>query len=68
MILGCAFFCDLLKPCSALYKVLQEDEVCVVRAAEALLNVNKNIQNRKSTALEELPTVKEVLHQIEDCG
>lgn len=64
IILGCAFFHDLLKPCSVLCKVLQEEKVCVVRAAEALLNVKKNIESQKSTAFEELPTVKKVLYRL----
>ena len=39
VLLGCAyFFFYVLKPCSILCKVLQEDYVCVVRAAESLIN------------------------------
>ena len=36
MLLGCALFHDVLKPCAILCKVLQEDEVCVVGAIESL--------------------------------
>lgn len=30
ILLGCALFHDLLRPCSVLCKVLQEEEICVV--------------------------------------
>ena len=33
-IFGCALFHDLLKPAAILCRVLQDDEVCIVRAIE----------------------------------
>ena len=51
MLLGYAFFHDLLKPAAILCKALQEDEVCVVRAAEALIKAVKTIGTLKTTRL-----------------
>ena len=61
---GCAFFHDLLKLCFILCKVLQADEVCVVRAIELLLKTKKNIDKMKLTNLQDLPTVKKVIERI----
>ena len=38
LLFGCALF-HVLKPCAILCKVLQEQEVCVVRAIESLLKI-----------------------------
>lgn len=55
---------DCNKFIEATFCFVQENEVCVVRAAEALFNVNKNIENQKYTAFEDLHTVKEVLDRL----
>jgi phage head maturation protease len=47
MLLGSAFFHDLLKPAAILRKALKEDEV--VRAAEALIKALKMINTLKTT-------------------
>ena len=50
---------------------LQEDEVCVVRAAEALIKALKMINTLKTTQFENLPTVKKVISRLtveEDTG
>ena len=60
MIFGCALFHDLLKPSAILCKVLQDDEVCVVSAIEAVLKTNKAIDVIKTTAFDDLPTIKKV--------
>lgn len=52
MLLGSAFFHNLLKPAAILCKSLQEDEVCVVRAAEALIKALKMINTQKTTQFE----------------
>ncbi len=65
ILLGCAFFHDLLKPSAILCKVLQEDELCVVRAIESVLKTKKSMDKMKATAFEELPTVKKVLARIQ---
>ena len=64
MLLGCALFHDVLKPCAILYKVLQEDEVCVVGAIESLLKTKRNLDNLKTTTFENLPVVKKVINRI----
>ena len=65
MLLGCAAFHDILKPCAILCKVLQEDEACVVRAIESILRTKKSIYNLKSIPFHNLPTVKKVLNRIQ---
>ena len=62
--LGCAFFYDLLEPAAILCKVLQEDEVCVVEAIEAILKTSKAIEKLASTSFDDLPTVKMVNSRI----
>ena len=65
ILLGCAFFHDLLKPSAILCKVLQEDELCVVRAIESVLKTKKSMDKMKATRFEELPTVKKVLGHVQ---
>ena len=64
IILGCAYFHDLLKPASVLCYALQADEVCVVTAIEAILKTARNLEKVKATPFEELATVKKVLSRI----
>ena len=42
MLLGCALFHDMLKPCAVQCTVLQEDEVGVVGVIESLLKTKKS--------------------------
>ena len=65
VLLGCAFFHDLLKPSAILSKILQEDELCVVRAIESVLKTKKSMDKMKVTVFEELPTVKKVLTRVQ---
>ena len=58
MLLGCALFHDMLKPCAVQCMVLQEDEVGVVGVIESLLKTKKNFDNLKTTTFENLPMVK----------
>ena len=58
MILGCAFFHDVLKPCASLSQALQAEDINIVDAIEAVLKTNKSIEQLKSTQFSELPTVK----------
>ena len=44
ILLGCALFHDLLKPYSILCKVLQEVEICVVCAIEAVMKTKKSLE------------------------
>ena len=61
ILLGCALFHDLLRPCSMLCKVLQEKEICVVRAIEAVMKIKKSLEKIKTTPFEDLPSVKKAL-------
>ena len=53
---------------SALCKVLQADEVCVVSAIESILKTNKAIEKVKATTVEILPTVKNVCSGVKHEG
>ena len=68
IIMGCAYFHDLLKSASFLCKSLQADEVCVVTAVEAILKTANSLQKLKTTCFEELPTVSKVLSRITHDG
>ena len=37
MLIGCVFFHDVLRPAAKVCKALQENEMCIVGAIEALL-------------------------------
>ena len=65
MLLGSAYFCDLLKPSSTLCKILQED-VCVVRAIESVMKTSNSGDKLKATNFEDLPTVKKVMGRMSD--
>ena len=47
MMLGCAYFHDAMKPMSVLCKALQSEEICVVRALEAILKTTRAIEHVK---------------------
>jgi len=66
VLIGCACFSDLLKPASILCRVLQEDELCVVRAIEQIMKTKKNVDKLKQTEFEQLPVVKKVLSRVSD--
>ena len=59
------FFHDFLKPIAMLCKILQEDELCVVRAIECVLKVKWSMDKIKAASFEELPTVKKVLERAQ---
>lgn len=64
VILGCALFYDLLRPYATLCKILQEEQVCVIRTIEALMKTKKSLDKIKDTSFEELSTVKKVLTRV----
>ena len=64
-LLGCAFFHDLLRPVGILCKVLQEDELCIVRTVESFMKTKKALDEIKSKGFEDLVTVKKVLGRIQ---
>ena len=65
MLFGCALFHDLLKPATILCKVLQDNEVCIVGAIEAILKTSRAIEKLTATSLNDLPTVEKVSSRIE---
>ena len=65
-LLSCAFFNDLLHPLAILCKVLQEDELCAVRAIESVFKVKQSMDKLKAALFEELPTIKKVLERIQE--
>lgn len=64
-LIGCAFFYDLLKPCSIISKALQDEELSVVDVIEALLKTNKSIEKLKSMSLDDFPSVKKVMSRVQ---
>ena len=64
MLVACAFFHDLLKPAGALCKALQNDEICVISAVEAIIDAVKSIRSLETTAQEELSTVKKLINRM----
>ena len=64
VLLACALFHDVLKPIRILSKILQEEELCIVRAIEAFLRTKKSLEEFKVKNFEDFPTVKKVLGRI----
>lgn len=65
MILGSALFLDLLKPAATLCKALQNDELSVPGAIEAILHTIKSLENLKDKNFDDYPTVKRVCTSIQ---
>ena len=69
ILIGCAMFHDILKSSAILCKVLQNSELCIVRAVEVFLHTSKNVQKLKTYTFEKLPSVEKVLLRLrEDDG
>lgn len=66
VLLACAFFHDLLKPAAILCKILQENELCVMRVIEVIMKSKEAPEKLRSPPFEELTTVKKVLGQIKE--
>ena len=64
ILVGCAFFLDLLKPASILCKVLQKDEICVMGAIEAFIKTKKSVEKIKKTPFDDLPNVKMLCNRV----
>ena len=58
--LACALFHDVLKLIGILSKILQEEELCIVRAIEAFLGTKKSLEEFKVKNFQDFPTVKKV--------
>jgi len=52
ILLGCALFHDILISPAILCKVLQDSELCLVRAVEGFLHTNKNVEKLKAQRFE----------------
>ena len=55
-LLGCAFFVDLLNPCSILSKVMQHDDLDIMSVLTSLLRSVKEIEKLSTTALDKWST------------
>ena len=64
--MGCAIFHDLLKPSAILRPTLQDKDLSIVDAIEAVMKTNKSIEQLKSNDLDQFPTVKTVIYQVQD--
>ena len=64
LVVGCALFYDL-ELAALLCKGLQDDEVCIVGALEAILKTAQEIQSLQNTAFENLPTVRKVIARVQ---
>ncbi len=64
MILWCALFHYLLKPCSILSKALQDDNVSIIDAIQGVVKTNKSIEQLKATSWDDFPSVKKVISRI----
>lgn len=58
-IVACAFSHDILKPASTLCKALQNDEICVITAVEAVTKVVKAIEDLKKLHLRSFPLLED---------
>ena len=65
-VIGCALFNDILKPAAILCKVLQQDDLCIVKAIECIFKVKISLDKLKSTAFAELATVKKTIARIQE--
>ena len=68
MMLGCAYFHDVLKPMSVLCKALQSDDICVVRALESILKTTRAIERVKEAHFQDLPSIRKVTLRIRQEG
>ena len=64
LVIGCALFHDILKPAARMCKALQDDEVCIVGAIEAVLKTVQAIESVQTVAFEDLLTVKKILARV----
>ena len=59
-------FSSFIQPCTILSKILQDDELCITEAIEAILKNNKDTEKLKATKFDNLTTVKKVTSRIQD--
>ena len=63
-LLGCAFYVDLLTPCSIFSKVMQSDDLDVLAAFVSLLKTVKEVSNFSSLPLDKWPMYAATLKKI----
>ena len=61
----CIVFHDILKPLGILSKILQDEELCIVRAIEAFLRTKKSLEELKAKDFKDFTTVQKVLRRIQ---
>ena len=66
ILIGCVMFHDILKSPEILCKVLQNSELCIVRAIEGFLHTSKNVEKLKTYTSEKLPSVEKVLLRLRE--
>ena len=59
-------FHDILKSPEILCKVLQNSELCIVRAIEGFLHTSKNVEKLSTYTSEKLPSVEKVLLRLRE--
>ena len=60
-LLGCTFFYDTSKPIGIQSKILQEDELCIVRVIDAFIKTKMPFDEMKLMNFENVSSVKNVL-------
>ena len=60
-LLGCAFYVDLLVPCTILSKVMQFDDLDILSTLTSLLKSVKELEKLNSTPLDKWPTYASTL-------
>ena len=63
-LIGCAFFVDLLQPCSVFSKVMQEDDIDVLAGCTTLVRTIKEVNKLSSKALDEWPTYSATVKKL----
>ena len=63
-LLGCAFFVDLLSPCTFFSKVMQSDDLDVLAAFTSLLRTVKQVNMLCAKPLDQWPTYASTLQKI----
>lgn len=60
-IIGCAFFVDVLYPCSILSKALQNDNLDILSALTGILRAMKEVDKFSQTAIDQWPTYASII-------
>ena len=55
-VIGCAFFADLLQPCSVFSKVMQEEDMDVLAGITSVIRTVKELDKLGSRSLDDWPS------------